>query len=544
MGLRLKIPRISQDVSTTKENVQQAGTIGRAMQGLGQAVADTGMKVGSIVKRREEEKRKSDISLKKRQYEANLRAKSKALKLEYQNDPDKAYSEYGKFKEKLSNEYTKNVTDQETLQRLNAEKSIVDITYDTDFETYRNMRNIEISKETIDEVSESNAIQLRETPYYNPDGSAATNEAHLLLKGQIMDIMQRDMSIESKNKLIESSSKKIIMGAINGYMKDSNTKGLRAFSNAEKFVNELNLGSNQSQRVANKDRYLAIIRNRRLQYINEKASRNNANKKLIQKQFQREIIAMREAVNMKIQNPNADVGADYRKLFRMGVISGPNKAMSRDQMDEHKAYRSRTMLMGILENMSETPNKFSKRKQIYDAYFRGHLAAEDADIALNSLETDMSKKYNRYQVTESNRILKKKASSGITPFGSNIIDPELYIKFATMRDNLVRDRGIPPITAARMIIRKEGNSVIQNDARRALRILDPELRLPKLENVEMAKKKIVEEFKKAKGDPKKVKRLERQFDRLLDYEEDLKNDQISPEFMKIMDEVTGVKGGK
>jgi hypothetical protein len=296
--------------------------------------------------------------------------------------------------------------------------------------------------------------------------------------------------------------------------------------------------------IKDKDKYLAIIRNRRLQYINEKASRNNANKKLIQKQFQREIIAMREAVNMKIQNPNADVGADYRKLFRMGVISGSNKAMSRDQMDEHKAYRSRTMLMGILENMSETPNKFSKRKQIYDAYFRGHLAAEDADIALNSLETDMSKKYNRYQVTESNRILKKKASSGITPFGSNIIDPELYIKFATMRDNLVRDRGIPPITAARMIIRKEGNSVIQNDARRALRILDPELRLPKLENVEMAKKKIVEEFKKAKGDPKKVKRLERQFDRLLDYEEDLKNDQISPEFMKIMDEVTGVKGGK
>lgn len=545
MGLRLQIPRISQDVSTAQEDVRQAGQVGRAMSSLGQSISSVGQTVGriaSIQERRAEQKRKTEVNLRKKMYEAKLRAEHESIKQEFKNDPDRGLKAYSKRKEKLSQDLVAGLEDAETLKRLNYEKSIIDTTYDSRAESYKNLRNVEIAKDTHVEVANIEAVDFRETP-------RPKDEIYGRLHGQKLSIDSSDIREEEKTKLWLKTQKTMVMGAINGYMSANNLKG---FAKAEQLIENINTETkkdangnvvydNTRLMIKDKDKYLAIIRNRRLQYINEKANRDRNNKKLIQQQFEREILPIREAVNMKIADPNANISADYRKLVSMGVVSGPNKAMSRDQMDQHKVYRSRVKLMGLLEGMSETTNKFSKRKQVYKAYFDGLLAAEDADIALNALETDLIKSYGRYQAKESDRILKRKASSGTSIFGSDIIDPELYIKFATMRDNLVRDKGIPPITAARMIIRKEGNSVLQQDARRALRVNDPELRVPTIENIEIAKKKLAEEFIKSKGDAKKVRSLERQFKRVKELEEDVKNDQIDPTFMKIMDEVTGVK---
>lgn len=544
MGLRLNIPKISQDVSTAKEDVGRAGAVGRAMSSLGDSVQSLGKTVGqiaSIEERRKEEKRKAEISLRKRMYQAKLSAEHENIKDEFKNDPDAGLKAYNQRKEKLTQQLFAGVEDGETLSRLNNEKSIIDATYDSRSESHKNLRNVEISKESLDQVAEVEAIDFRNNPQ-------PIDDVYRRLHGQKANIDGRDIRMADKAKIWDVSQKKMILGAINGYM-GANT--LRGFAKAEEFIEGVDIKmkkdamgreiyDNSKLRIRNKDQYLRMIKNRRLQYINEKANRDRINKKLIQEQFQREILPMREAVNMKIADPTADVSADYKKLRRMGVVSGPNKAMSRASMDQHKAYRSRQRLMGLLESMSEVTNKYTRRKQIYNDYFRGILAAEDADVALNALEADIVKSYGKYQARESDRILKQKATVGKSILDRRI-DPEMYVKIATLRDNLVRDKGIPPITAARMIIRQQGGSTLDQKARRAFRILDPDSRKPDLVNVEKAKMKLVEEFKKAKGDPKKIKKLERNFVEVIEVGEDIKNDQIDPVFMKILQEVEGVK---
>jgi len=448
MGLRLKIPRISQDVSTAREDTRRSGLVGRALSDVGRSIADVGVKVGSIVERREQEKKKSEISMKRRIYKAKLGETEKRIREEFENDPDTGFEEYKKTKEKLSQQMMQGVTDPQVQFELQSEKTIIDSAFDIRAESYKNLRRTKLFKEELTESAEFDRNQYLQTPPENVED--VIND----IMYDLADIEWRSFSNEAKNAQAQQDTATRVDGAVEGYLR------AYQFNKARDLVEKV--PDYRDESILDKASYLRKIDQREQYYRNLQINKQRQVDEWLKDNNRKVLLQAEEAIREKVANPEADNNESFNKLRRLKEVKVKyNNSRSRKTMSARDKNRSSRLAVQFMEAISESDGpSYVTRKRINNNFFAGKLSAEDAEMALKSFKTRSDKKYKREEMSKSNSILREQNQS-LNSIGFYETDQEEVARLMTIRDGIVQDFGYSPVDAAYIALNSAGKGELQ-----------------------------------------------------------------------------------
>tara|TARA_R110000782_G_scaffold183574_1_gene273868 strand:+ start:5271 stop:6824 length:1554 start_codon:yes stop_codon:yes gene_type:complete len=495
--IRLSLGKISGSPQAAQESVSQAGMVGNELAKVGQTIASTGQKLGSLVERRRAEEARATISQESTRNKIESKAEFENLKEQFKDNPLGLTKELSKIQEKRHADTLKGITSEFAKTKLTEDFEISRLENQL---TSTSHERVQFTKKGIEQEVRGAEEEAQMDFLYPP----SSEEYKVDLANTLDLVNQRDWDDDTKDKVSKSIIKTRTKGVLTGYMEGGQNSD---FNRAEKLVSDLTenglLSSPDAKAWGDK------IDNERRRKMNDDIFRESQSIKAAEKAFDNEQWALGGEFTKVAQDPNYDPTATIKSLKTRGVPVPSNfKIVSETKMSDTQKSKSDNIKYSALEELSSTSDIRRVRTIVNKSTMSGALSAEGAQEVLNSALIRTNSKANTKAFSESDSVLKKHATSG--NFFDKTTDQELLHDMKIQRDKIVQATGVSPYEASLMTLKEFGKNLPSN------KISGLSSDTTTIKGAREALEEIVQKQKDETLDEKKASRMYRRVERMIE----------------------------